>query len=88
VDCRRTSASAARARQLADGVIGAATNFLDTFGIGSYAQITALFKLRGRPADELIPGTLNVGSTLPAFVGSHYSSSVPSRSSRCCWPAW
>ena len=66
----------ARRRQLreraswADGVIGAVTNFLDTFGIGSYAQITALFKLRGRPADELIPGTLNVGSTLPAFVGS------------------
>jgi len=54
----------------ADGVIGAVTNFLDTFGIGSYAQITALFKLRGRPADELIPGTLNVGSTVPAFLGS------------------
>ena len=53
-----------------DGVIGAVTNFLDTFGIGSYAQITALFKLRGRPADELIPGTLNVGSTVPAFLGS------------------
>jgi len=66
----------ARRRQLreraswADGVIGAVTNFLDTLGIGSYAQITALFQLRGRPADELIPGTLNVGSTLPAFVGS------------------
>ena len=66
----------ARRRQLreraswADGVIGAVTNFLDTLGIGSYAQITALFKLRGRPADELIPGTLNVGSTLPSFVGS------------------
>ncbi|HVN45611.1 MAG TPA: TSUP family transporter [Steroidobacteraceae bacterium] len=53
-----------------DTAIGAATNFLDTFGIGSYAQITALFKLRGRPADELIPGTLNVGSTLPSFIGS------------------
>jgi hypothetical protein len=53
-----------------DALIGAVTNFLDTFGIGSYAQITALFKLRGRPADELIPGTLNVGSTLPSFIGS------------------
>jgi hypothetical protein len=29
-----------------DGVIGCVTNFLDTFGIASYAQITALFKLR------------------------------------------
>jgi uncharacterized membrane protein YfcA len=54
----------------ADVVIGFVTNFLDTLGIGSYAQITALFKLRGRPADELIPGTLNVGSTVPAFLGS------------------
>jgi len=53
-----------------DGAIGYVANFLDTLGIGSYAQITALFKLRGRPADELIPGTLNVGSTVPAFLGS------------------
>jgi len=54
----------------ADAAIGFGTNFLDTLGIGSYAQITALFKLRGRPADELIPGTLNVGSTVPAFLGT------------------
>ena len=54
----------------ADGLIGFVTNFLDTLGIGSYAQITALFKLRGRPADELIPGTLNVGSAVPSFLGS------------------
>ncbi len=53
-----------------DGVIGCATSFLDTLGIGSYAQITALFKLRERPADELIPGTLNVGSSVPSFIGS------------------
>lgn len=53
-----------------DAVIGCVTSFLDTLGIGSYAQITALFKLRRRPADELIPGTLNVGSSVPAFLGS------------------
>jgi len=53
-----------------DIAIGVGTNFLDTLGIGNYAQITALFKLRGRPADELIPGTLNVGNTIPSFVGS------------------
>jgi len=53
-----------------DFIIGGVTNFLDNLGIGSYAQITALFKLRGRPADELIPGTLNVGSSVPSFVGS------------------
>jgi uncharacterized membrane protein YfcA len=50
--------------------IGCGTNFLDTLGIGNYAQITALFKLRGRPADELIPGTLNVGNTIPSFVST------------------
>jgi len=67
---------AARRRRLrerpstADVAIGFVTSFLDTLGIGSYAQITALFKLRGRPADELIPGTLNVGSTVPAFLGT------------------
>jgi uncharacterized membrane protein YfcA len=54
----------------ADGAIGYVTSFLDTLGIGSYAQITALFKLRGRPQDELIPGTLNVGSTVPAFISA------------------
>ena len=54
----------------ADGAIGFVTNFLDTLGIGSYAQITALFKLRGKPADELIPGTMNVGSTIPTFLST------------------
>ena len=53
-----------------DVAIGAGTSFLDTLGIGNYAQITALFKLRGHPADELIPGTLNVGNAIPSFVGS------------------
>jgi uncharacterized membrane protein YfcA len=55
---------------LADCAIGCVTGFLDTLGIGSYAQITALFKLRRRPADELIPGTLNVGSAVPVFISS------------------
>lgn len=55
---------------LADGLIGGITCFLDTLGIGSYAQITALYKLRRRPADELIPGTLNVGSAIPVFLSS------------------
>lgn len=53
-----------------DMAIGVGTNFLDTLGIGNYAQITALFKLRGRPADGLIPGTLNVGNVIPSFVSS------------------
>jgi hypothetical protein len=47
-----------------DILIGGVTSFLDTLGIGNYAQITALFKLRGHPQDELIPGTLNVGNAV------------------------
>jgi uncharacterized membrane protein YfcA len=53
-----------------DLAIGCGTCFLDTLGIGSYAQITALYKLRGSPADELIPGTLNVGSAIPVFLST------------------
>jgi uncharacterized membrane protein YfcA len=53
---------------LSDGVIGVVTDFLDALGIGSFAPTTALFKFRGRPADELIPGTLNVGKTPSAFL--------------------
>ena len=53
-----------------DTVIGAVTSFLDTLGIGNYAQITALFKLRGHPADELIPGTLNVGNAVGILLSA------------------
>ena len=51
-----------------DMVIGFVTDFLDALGIGSFAPTTALFKLRGKPADELIPGTLNVGHNAAAFI--------------------
>ncbi|HEY0767549.1 MAG TPA: sulfite exporter TauE/SafE family protein [Steroidobacteraceae bacterium] len=51
-----------------DLAIGFLTDFLDTLGIGSYAPTTALFKFRGAPADELIPGTLNVGHNATAFL--------------------
>ena len=53
-----------------DLVIGGATSFLDTLGIGNYAQITALFKLRRNPPDELIPGTLNVGNAVGTFISA------------------
>jgi uncharacterized membrane protein YfcA len=53
-----------------DIVIGGVTSFLDTLGIGNYAQITALFKLRGHPPDELIPGTLNVGNAVGILVSA------------------
>jgi hypothetical protein len=37
-----------------DVAIGFGTNFLDTLGIGSYSQMTALFKLRGDPVRWLV----------------------------------
>lgn len=44
---------------------GFVTNFLDTLGIGSFATSTAIFKFWKMLPDELYPGTLNVGHTLP-----------------------
>jgi uncharacterized membrane protein YfcA len=48
--------------------IGFGTNFLDTLGIGSFATTTTLYRLRRMVADEEIPGTLNVGHSLPTVV--------------------
>src|SRR5205085_1308671 len=48
--------------------IGFITNFFDTLGIGSFATTTTLYRLRKIMPDELIPGTLNVGHTLPTIV--------------------
>jgi uncharacterized membrane protein YfcA len=48
--------------------IGFGANFLDTLGIGSFATTTTMFKLLGRPRDEEIPGTLNVGHALPTIA--------------------
>jgi uncharacterized membrane protein YfcA len=52
---------------LGDVLIGLVTDFADALGIGSFAPTTALYKLRGSPADELIPGTLNIGHNAAAF---------------------
>jgi uncharacterized membrane protein YfcA len=48
--------------------LGAVTNFFDALGIGSFATTTAVFRLRGMVPDRIIPGTLNVGHTLPTVV--------------------
>jgi len=48
--------------------VGFLTNFLDTLGIGSFAQQTAFFKLFKLVDDKLIPGTMNVGNTLPTVA--------------------
>jgi uncharacterized membrane protein YfcA len=50
--------------------IGAVTNFFDTLGIGSFATTTSLFRAFKLVRDEKIPGTLNVGHTLPTVAQS------------------
>jgi len=48
--------------------LGFVTNFFDTLGIGSFAPTTSVFKFTGMVPDRLIPGTLNVGDTLPTLA--------------------
>jgi uncharacterized membrane protein YfcA len=48
--------------------IGFVTNFFDTLGIGSFATTTSMYKLLKRVRDEDIPGTLNVGHTVPVIA--------------------
>lgn len=48
--------------------IGAITDFFDTLGIGSYAITTAMYRFWKVVPDELIPGTMTVGHTLPTIV--------------------
>jgi uncharacterized membrane protein YfcA len=50
------------------GGTGFITNLLDTLGIGSFAQQTALFKFFKMVDDRIIPGTMNVGNTLPTVT--------------------
>ncbi len=48
--------------------IGAVTLFFDTLGIGNYAPTTAAFRFLKLVRDEWIPGTLNVGSSVPVAI--------------------
>jgi len=49
-------------------LLGFGTNFFDALGIGSFAPTTAIFKFRSMVPDEKIPGTLNVGHSLPTLA--------------------
>ena len=49
-------------------LIGFVTNFFDTLGIGSFATTTTAFHHLRMVDDRVIPGTLNVGHTLPTIV--------------------
>ncbi|MGH7462537.1 MAG: TSUP family transporter, partial [Longimicrobiales bacterium] len=47
---------------------GFVTNFFDTLGIGSFATTTSIWKFFKAIDDRVIPGTLNVGHTLPTIA--------------------
>jgi uncharacterized membrane protein YfcA len=66
----RKSLAGPRAPSAIEVLTGFVVCFFDTLGIGSFASTTAIFKLRHMVADELIPGTLNVGTTAAAVLES------------------
>ncbi|HYV98420.1 MAG TPA: sulfite exporter TauE/SafE family protein [Gemmatimonadaceae bacterium] len=49
-------------------LIGFITNFFDTLGIGSFATTTAMWRKWNIVPDEQIPGTLNIGHTIPTIA--------------------
>lgn len=62
---RRTFSEAPWVGLLGTGFL---TNLLDTLGIGSFAQQTAIFKFFKLVDDRIIPGTMNVGNTIPTVT--------------------
>ncbi|MBR2675202.1 MAG: sulfite exporter TauE/SafE family protein [Mogibacterium sp.] len=52
-------------------LIGFIANFFDTLGIGSFAPSTTAFKLTKSVDDVNIPGTLNVGDTVPVCIEAY-----------------
>ena len=54
--------------RLPELLTGFVTNFFDTLGIGSFATTTSFYKFWQLVRDEVIPGTLNVGHTLPTLA--------------------
>jgi len=52
-------------------LVGAITDFFDTWGIGSFATTTALYRARRTIDDRVLPGTLNVGHTLPTILQAY-----------------
>jgi uncharacterized membrane protein YfcA len=59
-------------------LVGFVTAFFDTLGIGSFATTTSIFTLRNLVPVKLMPGTLNVGHTLPTITQAFiYTKIVP-----------
>ncbi len=65
---RRRQGAEPTSPTLLQTAIGFIANFFDTLGIGSFATTTSMFRFWKQVRDEVIPGTLNVGHTLPTIV--------------------
>ncbi len=75
---RSVAADGAVAPSMLMLTIGFVTNFFDTLGIGSFATTTAVYKLKRVVPVRLIPGTLNVGHTIPTIAQAFiYTKIVP-----------
>ncbi len=65
----RTGGAAGPSRPtLGQTLLGFVTNFFDTLGIGSFAPTATVFRWTRMVPDRSIPGTMNVGHTLPVVV--------------------
>lgn len=67
-DCIQHKEEFSKDKTIALFLIGVITNFFDTLGIGSFATTQAGFKFTKSCADEVMPGTLNVGDAIPVVV--------------------
>ncbi|MGH6691450.1 MAG: permease, partial [Gammaproteobacteria bacterium] len=68
----------AGAPTLLQTAIGAVTNFFDTLGIGSFATTTSAYRFLKLVRDEYIPGTMNIGHTLPTIAQAFiYTAVIP-----------
>ena len=75
---RSRSSGESRAPSKEAAAAGFVTAFFDTLGIGSFATTTSIFRQWRLVRDELIPGTLNVGITLPTVVQAYiYTRLIP-----------
>lgn len=71
----RSESVATRPSLLGTGFVA---NFFDTLGIGSFATTTSIFRHWRLVRDERMPGTLNVGNTLPTIAQAFiYTKIVP-----------
>lgn len=64
----QTSGDEARMKLAPQVGVGFFTNFMDTLGVGSFAITSSIYKLLRTIPDDLIPGTMNVGHTVPVTV--------------------